>query len=138
VGAVLRLFCVESLRALARNKLRSGLAAMAITIGIAAVVCVMAIGQAGSRRAEEQLANLGENFVCIEAGSRAPSGVRTGARGARRRAGLLRAGGALLRLLSGAGSVAPRPHRSPAPRVKMRRNHRSPVRITDSPHMYGC
>jgi putative ABC transport system permease protein len=84
VGAVLRLFCVESLRALARNKLRSGLAAMAITIGIAAVVCVMAIGQAGSRRAEEQLANLGENFVWIEAGSRAPSGVRTGSHGTTR------------------------------------------------------
>ncbi len=33
MGAVIRLFCVESLRALARNKLRSGLAAVAITIG---------------------------------------------------------------------------------------------------------
>ena len=78
------LFFVEAWRALVRNRLRSVLAAMAIMIGIAAVVCVVAIGRAGSKKAEEQLANLGENFVWIEAGSRAPSGVRTGAHGTTR------------------------------------------------------
>src|SRR5205823_13412542 len=82
--ATTALFCVEAFRALARNKLRSALAALAIMIGIAAVVCVIAIGRAGSRRAEEQLQNLGENFVWIEAGSRAPSGVRTGSHGTTR------------------------------------------------------
>jgi putative ABC transport system permease protein len=75
------LFCLQALRALARNKLRSVLAALAIMIGIGAVVCVVAIGRAGSRRAEEQLRNLGDNFVWVEAGSRAPSGVRTGTHG---------------------------------------------------------
>ncbi len=75
------LFCLQALRSLARNKLRSALAAVAITIGIGAVVCVVAIGRAGSKRAAEQLASLGENFVWIEAGSRAPSGVRTGSHG---------------------------------------------------------
>ena len=75
------LFCTEALRALGRNKLRSALAGLAIMIGIAAVVCVVAIGRAGSRRAEEQLRNLGDNFVWVEAGSRAPSGVRTGTHG---------------------------------------------------------
>src|SRR5437660_2356533 len=79
--AAAALFCVQAFRALARNKLRSALAAVAIMIGIAAVVCVVAIGRAGSRRAEEQLRNLGDNFVWIEAGSRAPSGVRTGSHG---------------------------------------------------------
>jgi putative ABC transport system permease protein len=79
--ATAALFCVEAFRALVRNKLRSTLAALAIMIGIGAVVCVIAIGRAGSRRAEEQLRNLGDNFVWIEAGSRAPSGVRTGAHG---------------------------------------------------------
>jgi putative ABC transport system permease protein len=78
------LFFREAWRALARNRLRSTLAALAIMIGIAAVVCVVAIGRAGSRRAEEQLQNLGENFVWIEAGSRAPSGVRTGSHGTTR------------------------------------------------------
>jgi len=78
---VAELFCTEALRALGRNKLRSALASLAIMIGIAAVVCVVAIGRAGSRRAEEQLRNLGDNFVWVEAGSRAPSGVRTGTHG---------------------------------------------------------
>jgi putative ABC transport system permease protein len=78
------LFFREAWRALARNRLRSALAALAITIGIAAVVCVIAIGRAGSRRAEERLQSLGENFVWIEAGSRAPSGVRTGSHGTTR------------------------------------------------------
>src|SRR5260370_7660306 len=71
------LFFGEGGRALSRNKLRSTLAAMAIMIGIGAVVCVVAIGRSGSRRAEEQLQNLGDNFVWIEAGSRPPNGVRT-------------------------------------------------------------
>ena len=78
---MIALFFVQALRSLARNKLRSGLAAVAITIGIGAVVCVVAIGRAGSRRAEEALQSLGDNFVWIEAGSRAPSGVRTGSHG---------------------------------------------------------
>src|SRR6059058_5240256 len=64
------LFCLEAFRALLRNKLRSALAGLAIMIGIAAVVCVIAIGRAGSRRAEEQLRSLGDNFVWVEAGSR--------------------------------------------------------------------
>src|ERR1700737_1483035 len=71
----------ESIRAIARNKLRSALAALGITIGIAAVVCVVAIGRAGSERLEEQLKNLGDNLVWVEAGSRAPNGVRTGTHG---------------------------------------------------------
>src|ERR1700737_1648557 len=78
------LFFREAVRALSRNKLRSTLASTAIMIGIGAVVCVVAIGRAGSSRAEEQLGNLGENFVWIEAGSRAPSGVRTGSHGTTR------------------------------------------------------
>ena len=78
------LFFREAVRALSRNKLRSTLAATAIMIGIGAVVCVVAIGRAGSSRAEEQLRNLGENFVWIEAGSRSPSGVRTGPHGTTR------------------------------------------------------
>src|SRR6202158_298528 len=78
---IVTLFFREAVRALSRNKLRSTLAAIAIMIGIGAVVCVVAIGRAGSRRAEEQLNNLGDNFVWIEAGSRAPNGIRTGSHG---------------------------------------------------------
>jgi putative ABC transport system permease protein len=71
----------ESLRALFRNKMRSTLTVLGITIGIGAVICVIAIGQAGSEQVQKQLDNLGDNFVWIEAGSRAPNGIRTGSHG---------------------------------------------------------
>src|SRR6201984_2604873 len=67
--------------ALLRNKMRSILTVLGITIGIAAVICVVAIGKAGQARVEQQLNNLGDNFVWIEAGGRAVNGVRTGPRG---------------------------------------------------------
>lgn len=54
---------------------------LGITIGIAAVDWVVAIGREGSARAEAQLAALGDNLVWIEAGSRNVAGVRTGTRG---------------------------------------------------------
>ncbi|MGH7603326.1 MAG: ABC transporter permease [Gemmatimonadaceae bacterium] len=66
---------------LLRNKLRSSLTVLGITIGIAAVICVVAIGKAGQARVEQQLSNLGDNFVWIEAGGRGVNGVRTGPRG---------------------------------------------------------
>jgi len=58
--------------------MRSMLTVMGITIGIAAVICVVAIGKAGQSRVEQQMNNLGDNFVWIEAGGRAVNGVRTG------------------------------------------------------------
>jgi len=67
-----------ALRALLRNRIRSLLTVLGITIGIAAVICVVAIGNAGQKRVEEQLNNLGDNYVWIEAGGRTVSGVQTG------------------------------------------------------------
>jgi putative ABC transport system permease protein len=64
--------------ALMRNKMRSVLTVLGITIGIAAVICVVAIGKAGQARVEQQLNNLGDNFVWVEAGGRSVNGVRTG------------------------------------------------------------
>lgn len=77
----LNLFGIEAIRALSRNKLRSMLSAIGITIGIAAVVCMVAIGTAGSQLAEKQFQNLGDNLVWIEAGSRNVNGVRSGSHG---------------------------------------------------------
>lgn len=71
----------EALRSLVRNKMRSALSALGITIGIAAVVWVVAIGVAASARSEEQLIALGNNLVWVEAGSRNVNGVRTGTHG---------------------------------------------------------
>jgi putative ABC transport system permease protein len=67
----------SALVALLRNKMRSILTVLGITIGIAAVICVVAIGKAGQARVEQHLNNLGDNFVWIEAGGRAVNGVRT-------------------------------------------------------------
>jgi len=72
----------QALRALAQRKGRTALTAFSIAIGIAAVVWVVAIGKAGQRRAEAQLAALGNGLVWISAGSRNISGVRTGSHAA--------------------------------------------------------
>ncbi len=71
----------SALRAMVRNKMRSALTVLGITIGIGAVICVVAIGNAGQAQVEQQLNNLGDNFVWIEAGGRAVNGVRTGTHG---------------------------------------------------------
>ena len=75
------LFGREAVRALGRHRLRSALAAIGIMFGIAAVVLVVAIGTAGSARAELELHKLGDNLVWIEAGGRNVNGVRTGTHG---------------------------------------------------------
>lgn len=81
VDLLVGLFCTEAVRALVRHKLRSALTALGIMIGIAAVVLVVAVGQAGSARAEDELQKLGDNLVWIEAGSRNINGVRNGSHG---------------------------------------------------------
>ena len=50
---------LTSLRALLRNKLRSILTVLGITIGIAAVICVVAIGNAGQARVAQQMNSSG-------------------------------------------------------------------------------
>lgn len=72
----------SALGALLRNNMRSLLTVLGITIGIAAVICVVAIGKAGQMRVEQQMNNLGDNLVWVEAGGRAVNGARTGARAA--------------------------------------------------------
>jgi putative ABC transport system permease protein len=67
-----------AVRAMERNKMRSLLTMLGITIGIAAVICTVAIGQGGSQMIHDQLESLGTNMVWIEAGSRNVNGVRAG------------------------------------------------------------
>jgi putative ABC transport system permease protein len=73
----------EAAAALRRNWVRSILTILGISVGVGAFICVVAIGNAGSSSIEKQLQSLGDNFVWIEAGSRARNGVRYGARGDR-------------------------------------------------------
>jgi putative ABC transport system permease protein len=67
-----------ALQALARNKLRTVLTVLGITIGIGAVICTVAIGEGGSSMVHDQLVALGTNMVWVEAGGRNVNGVRTG------------------------------------------------------------
>ena len=79
----LRTVFAESFRELGRNKVRSLLTVLGIAVGIAAFICVVAIGNAGSARIEQQLHDLGDNMIWVEAGSRSKGGIRVGSRGSR-------------------------------------------------------
>src|ERR1700687_5347809 len=70
----------EATAALRRNWVRSILTILGISVGVGAFICVVAIGNAGSSSIEKQLQSLGDNFIWIEAGSRARNGIRYGAR----------------------------------------------------------
>ena len=70
-----------ALRALARNTLCSLLTTLGISIGVGAFICSVAVGQEAARQIEEQIRNLGENLIWIEAGNRNVNGVRTGTHG---------------------------------------------------------
>ena len=65
-------------RALARNKMRTILTMLGIMVGIAAVICAVAIGEGASAAVQDQLVALGTNLVWIEAGGRNVNGVHTG------------------------------------------------------------
>jgi putative ABC transport system permease protein len=70
-----------ALASLAHNRLRAALTMLGITFGISAVICTVAIGQGGQAQVQQQLQNLGDNLIWIEAGSRNVNGVRSGAYG---------------------------------------------------------
>jgi putative ABC transport system permease protein len=75
--SVLRL----AMRALARNKMRSILTMLGIIIGVGAVIASVAVGEGASEQIQQQISNLGDNMIWVEAGGRAVNGVRTGSRG---------------------------------------------------------
>jgi len=73
----------EALQALVRNRVRSLLTMLGIIMGVGSFICVVAVGNAGSSRVEDQLSKVGDNLIWVEAGSRARNGVRVGSRGSR-------------------------------------------------------
>jgi putative ABC transport system permease protein len=70
-----------ALQELGRNKMRSLLTVLGVIIGVAAVICSVAVGQGASNQIQQQISNLGDNMVWIEAGGRSVNGVRTGSKG---------------------------------------------------------
>src|SRR6195256_2662762 len=67
-----------ALRALRRNKLRSGLTALGIIIGVASVVAMVAMGNGARVRIQSQVAALGQNLLTIFAGTSHSGGVSGG------------------------------------------------------------
>ena len=67
-----------ALRALRRNKLRSGLTALGIIIGVAAVVAMVAIGNGAQAHITSQISALGQNLLTVFAGSKHSGGVNSG------------------------------------------------------------
>jgi putative ABC transport system permease protein len=70
----------EAMKSLLRNRIRTVLTILGLVVGIAAFICVVGVGEAGSAKVQEQLQKLGDNMIWIEAGSRATNGVRFGTR----------------------------------------------------------
>jgi len=68
-----------ALRAIARNKMRSGLTVLGIVIGVAAVITMVAIGEGASSMVQGQIASLGDNVVNVFPGSFGEHGARGGA-----------------------------------------------------------
>ena len=69
-------FGASAIRAMAANKVRSGLSMLGILIGVAAVIAMLAIGKGAQKAIEARLASLGSNLVMIFAGSPSSRGVR--------------------------------------------------------------
>lgn len=78
---ILRLLTIEPVRSLGRNKVRSALAILGITVAVATVIWVVSIGRAGTQASLAELDKLGENLIWVEAGSRSVNGIRNGTHG---------------------------------------------------------
>ena len=93
-----------ALRALGKNKMRAGLTVLGVVIGIASVTTMVSIGQSAGGLVQSQFELLGTNVILVFPGRRRGDPV-------------LRGGGDLFRLLSGAASQSPRSDRGAALRV---------------------
>ena len=51
--------CSEAMKSLRRNLIRTVLTVLGLIVGVAAFICVVGVGKAGSAKAEEQLQKLG-------------------------------------------------------------------------------
>ena len=73
----IHLTVIAALKALRRNRLRTALTMLGIMVGIAAVICTVALGAGSAARIHDDLLNLGDNFVWVENGSRTVAGARS-------------------------------------------------------------
>ena len=67
-----------AMRALARNKMRSGLTMLGIIIGVGAVIAMVGIGQGADKQIQDQIAAMGSNMLFVGSGSVNRGGMRMG------------------------------------------------------------
>jgi putative ABC transport system permease protein len=67
-----------ALRALARNKVRSGLTMLGIIIGVASVIAMVSLGEGAQQQVQERIASMGTNMLIVSAGSQTSGGLRGG------------------------------------------------------------
>ena len=65
-------------KALARNKLRTGLTMLGMIIGVAAVISLVAMGNGAQTAIENQIKGAGTNMITVNAGNFTAGGVRQG------------------------------------------------------------
>ena len=69
---------VIALKALARNKMRTGLTMLGMIIGVGAVITMVALGRGAQATIEEQVKSAGTNLINVNAGNFMTGGVRQG------------------------------------------------------------
>ncbi len=67
----------ESISVLRTNKMRTGLSALGIIIGIGSVIALMTLGQASQQSVKEKIQALGSNLLIIRPGNLQQGFVRT-------------------------------------------------------------
>ena len=80
-AGALKEYAASGVRAIAANKVRSGLSMLGIMMGVASVIAMLAVGAGAQKAIEARLASLGSNLVMIFAGAPSLRGIR-GASGA--------------------------------------------------------
>lgn len=68
-----------ALRALGRNKMRSGLTTLGVVIGVAAVIAMVSIGEGAKAKVAEAFDSMGTNLLVIRSGSSSAGGMFGGA-----------------------------------------------------------
>jgi putative ABC transport system permease protein len=68
-----------ALRALAQNKLRSGLTALGVIVGVASVITMIAISTGARAAIDQEIASAGVNVIYVSAGSGGRGGFQGGA-----------------------------------------------------------
>ncbi|MAG71149.1 MAG: ABC transporter permease [Vicinamibacterales bacterium] len=67
-----------AIKALGRNKMRTGLTMLGMIIGVAAVITMVALGSGAQQSIEDQIKSAGTNMITVSAGNWSSGGVRRG------------------------------------------------------------